>query len=159
MGRRSAPEPARYPALRLAGCRPLEVPRWRSALLRGGELLDFQGYFTDGFLNPLAPCDELSDCNLYPRRRQKRLPTFVRPDQLVNTLAQGFIQGFHTRLSWLTTMIEAQRGGRIVRPDASRSALGLVWGTAFRNRSRVPCAGRWCTQPRGEWARCRSAGS
>ena len=77
-----------------SGRRPLELPRRRSVLLRGGELLDFEGYFTDGLLKPLAPCRELFYYSSRPRCRQKLL-TLVRPDQLVNTLAQGLVQGLH----------------------------------------------------------------
>ena len=46
----------------------LVVHRGRLALLRGGELLNFEGYFMDGFLKPLAPCGEFLD--LRCRRRK-----------------------------------------------------------------------------------------
>ena len=31
------------------------------ALLRGNDLLDFEGYLTDSLLEPVAPCGELFD--------------------------------------------------------------------------------------------------
>lgn len=81
----------------LAACRPLRLPRVADALLRGGDLLDFEGCLPDSLREPLAPYGELLDRSPGHRCRQQRL-TFVRPDQIVNTQGTRSIASFASPL-------------------------------------------------------------